>query len=162
MIFDIKLLISYEYANPAVGGRHLVRMVPMTLETGQTLLSSSLQIKPLPHERLDRTDFFGNQVTEFGFRGAHESVTVSLQARVARDDQARPVRNSVDLAAMAGELEKSRDVRPHSPLHFLAPSPRVPRDAAMTDFARAHMRPGLHRGRDGVGHRTGPVRPYAL
>ena len=143
MIFDIKLHIAYEYANPAVGGRHLVCVMPLAQGAGQTVQRATLQVEPAPQERLDRLDFFGNAVTEFSFRGPHDSVVLTMQARVTRTAVSAPVAESIMLAEVSAELALCRDVGPNAPLHFLSPSLRVPRDAAMTAFARAQLRPGM-------------------
>lgn len=85
MDFEIKLRIAYQYANPAVGGRHVACVMPLALGAGQTVQSATLTIEPAPQERVDRLDFFGNRVTEFSFRGPHDSVTLTMRARVTRD-----------------------------------------------------------------------------
>lgn len=143
MIFDIKLRIAYEYANPAVGGRHVVCVMPLAFGTGQTVHCAALQIEPAPQERVDRVDFFGNRVTEFSFRGPHDSVTLTMRARVARDDVAVPIDASVSLAGLLAQLAGYRDIGPAAPLHFLSQSLRVPRDGAMTAFASAQLRPDM-------------------
>lgn len=143
MIFDIKLQIAYEYANPAVGGRHVVCVMPLGLTAGQSVQSAQLTIDPIPQERLDRVDFFGNAVTEFSFRGPHDSVSLTMRARVMRDGPVPSVASAVPLDALARELAQCRDVGPNAPMHFMAPSSRVPIDPAMTAFATALVRPGL-------------------
>ena len=143
MIFDIKLRIAYEYANPAVGGRHVACVMPLALAAGQTVKAATLVIEPAPQERVDRVDFFGNRVTEFSFRGPHDSVSLTMRARVMRDPAPRPVAGSLQLADLPEALTRCRDVGPDAPLHFLSPSLRVPRDGAMTAFARAQLRPEM-------------------
>ena len=62
MIYDIVLRISYTYANPAAGGRHLARLMPADLPGEQRLIAGQLGISPDPSERTDRSDFFGNRL----------------------------------------------------------------------------------------------------
>ena len=143
MDFDIKLRIAYQYANPAVGGRHLACMMPLASGGGQTVQNATLSIEPAPQERVDRVDFFGNRVTEFSFRGPHDRVILTMRARVTRDSVARPVIGALPLADLPHALAQCRDVGPDAPLHFLSPSLRVPRDGAMTAFARAQLRPEM-------------------
>lgn len=143
MIYDIKLRIAYEYANAAVGGRHVVCVMPLATAQGQTVQTATLQIEPAPQERVDRVDFFGNRVTEFSFRGPHDSVSFTMRARVTREDLAPRIAASIPLSDLSHELAQCRDVGPDAPLHFLSPSLRVPRDPAMAAFARAHVKPDM-------------------
>ena len=143
MIYDIKLLIATEYANPAVGGRHVMCLRPLDLGAGQTVQNASLQIEPTPQERVDRRDFFGNHLTECAFRGPHDSVTLTLRARVMRRDVPLNLEASESLLALPQALMRCRDMGAASPLHFLSASLRVPSDAEMTDFARAAVQPGM-------------------
>lgn len=143
MDFEIKLRIAYQYANPAVGGRHVACVMPLALGAGQTVQSATLTIEPAPQERVDRLDFFGNRVTEFSFRGPHDSVTLTMRARVTRDAVPPAVVGSLRLADLSDALAQCRDVGPEAPLHFLSASLRVPRDRAMTDFARTLVRPEM-------------------
>ena len=50
---------------------------------------------------------------------------------------------SPTLAGLFAELVDVRDLGPESPVHYLAPSPLVPGNAAMTAFGRAQLRPGM-------------------
>ncbi len=143
MIFEIKLRIAYEYANPAVGGRHVVCVMPLSVGAAQTVQKATLQIEPVPQERIDRLDFFGNQVTEFSFRGPHDSVILTLRARVARTAVVQSLAGAAGMPQLRAELADSCDVGPDAPLHFVSPSHRVPHDAAMTAFALAHAQPDL-------------------
>ncbi len=141
MIYDIKLRITYDYASPAVNGRHLACVMPME-GGGQRVIAGLLSLAPQPEERVDRSDFFGNPVTEFALRAPHEGVALTLQARVERLAPA-PAGPSLPLAALPEALSRTADLSPGSPLHFLSPSVRVPRHAGMAAFARAALHPGL-------------------
>lgn len=143
MIYDIVLRITYDYTSPAVGGRHLVRMTPMDIPGTQRLVAGLLDITPRPAERFDRTDFFGNTAVEFTFRAPHKSIALKVQARVDRLDGGGVPTFSCALSALPGDLARCRDLGPDSPLHFVAPSDRVPPDAAMTAYARAAVQPGM-------------------
>lgn len=143
MKYQIKLRISHDYANPAAGGRHVVCVVPRNLEGLQRCAQAGLTITPRPHERVDWQDFFGNHLTEFAFRGSHAGVAVTLEAKVERTAPEPVLRPSAVLNDLPAELALCRELGPQSPLHFVQPSVRVPRDAAMTAFARAHLRPGM-------------------
>lgn len=142
MIYDIKLQIAYEYANPAVGGRHVVCVMPLDMP-GQRVMASLLDITPRPEERLDRVDFFGNRITEFSFRGPHDSVAFTMKARIERLITPSLPANAIPLPDMPAALAAHRDLGPNSPLHFLSPSVRVPRDRAITAFALGALHPDI-------------------
>jgi transglutaminase-like putative cysteine protease len=88
MEYNIKLSIAYDYESPAVGGRHLVCLMPLDRAEGQSVAHAALKIEPSPAERLDRRDFFGNQITEFAFRGAQTRIALHMTARVTRSPAA--------------------------------------------------------------------------
>jgi transglutaminase-like putative cysteine protease len=74
MLYDIGLHITQNYNSPAVGARQVVRIVPPTLPGEQDVIVSSLSVDPIPDERRDRTDFFGNGVVEVAYNGAQEHI----------------------------------------------------------------------------------------
>ncbi len=142
MIYDIRLSIAYAYATPAAGGRHVLCMMPKDDAT-QRLLAGLIEIEPKPDERGDHVDFFGNRITEFSYRSAHDSVSVTLKARVDRVAQGRAGGPSVALHTLPQVMQSHTGLGPDSPLHYIAPSGRVPRDAEMTRFVKALIRPDM-------------------
>lgn len=143
MIYDIKLVIDYDYANAATGGRHLACLLPLSHDADQRLISGALTITPVPEERTDRRDFFGNSITEFSFRGAHSGIAVMLSARVERFEPLPGPADATRLADLPAALSQIHSLAPDSPLHFLSASPRVPPTAEITAFARARVRPDM-------------------
>ena len=143
MLYDIRLSITYTYPGSAVGGRHLVRVMPLEVAGAQRLIAGLLDITPRPEEREDGTDFFGNATSSFAFRGAHKTVGFRVQARVERLGIDPDLQLSLPLSALATALNDHAELGPASPLHFLAASVRVPPDAALTRYARAALRPGM-------------------
>jgi transglutaminase-like putative cysteine protease len=138
MIYDVTLRIVHRFSSPATGGRHLARLMPADLPGEQRLIAGHLDIRPAPAERTDRDDFFGNRATEFAFRGSTDEVTLHLQARI--DRHARPASGaSTALSMLATEISAVQMLDPRSPLHFLAPSPLVPRDATVAAYATETM-----------------------
>jgi transglutaminase-like putative cysteine protease len=138
MIYDVTLRIVHRFSSPATGGRHLARLMPADLPGEQRLIAGHLDIRPPPAERTDRDDFFGNRATEFAFRGSTDEVTLHLQARI--DRHAQPATGaSTALPMLATEISAVQTLDPGSPLHFLAPSPLVPRDATVAAYAMATL-----------------------
>ena len=151
MIYDITLRLSYAYARQATGGRHLVRLLPPDLPN-QRLIAGKLTIHPQPDHRFDSTDFFANPLTEFAFANPYRTLTLKMHARVDRGlphqplpgpVAANPTRAETLLADLPAALAALTTLHPTSPLHFTAPSPRAPSDAAMAQYAHALLTPGM-------------------
>lgn len=134
MIYDVILHIQYDFTHPANAGRHLARLVPADLPGEQRLVAAHLDILPRPDERTDRADFFGNRATDFGFRGAVEGVALHLHARVDRLGPG-PHGAPSDRARLAAEIDACQSLAPDAPAHFLAASPMVPADPAVSAYA---------------------------
>ncbi len=143
MIYDIRLIIATDYAGAASTGRHLVCVMPRDLGPEQRLVAGLLNLHPVPDQRHDRTDFFGNALVEFALHTPHKGVEVSVQARVARMVSQAPIIEALPLATLPYALAGCRDMGPDSPVHFCAASARVPRDAAMTRYALSLVKPGM-------------------
>jgi transglutaminase-like putative cysteine protease len=141
VLYDIKLTATSSYARSAAGGRHLLRLMPSGNATDrQRLISSALDIQPTPRERLEATDFFGNQTTEIIFGNSHDEAEFTVRARVAR--RAQPIGTDVSpkLEALPGELDMMRGLDALSPWHFIGTSPMIAPSAAIAAYARAAMR----------------------
>ena len=83
MLYDIRLDLHYDYAAAAGGGRHHVRVTPQTIAGVQRVIASSLSFSPMPTERSDFPDFFGNAVTSIAYRGCYETLDMRMSARVS-------------------------------------------------------------------------------
>lgn len=143
MIYDIRLKISYDYARAAVHARHVACLMPLDVVGVQRLVAGLVTISPMPDESLDRTDFFGNHITEFAIRAPHRDIAVSLQARVERYAPQALAEQSTKLADLPEALAGCVDMGPNSPRHFIAASPRAPLDAQMAAFAQAVVAPSM-------------------
>jgi len=142
MRYDISLTIEYKYQSAASFGRHLLRLMPLTLPDEQRLVSGLITTTPEPDERLDRVDFFGNPCTEVGHNAPHKTLGFHLTARVER--MVRPPDGpSVPMAGMTGALREMRDLGPDAPHHYLGLSPRIGRDASRAAYARDTVLHGM-------------------
>jgi len=142
VIYDIKLVLGYDYASPAGAGRHLLRVMPLEIAGQQRLVAGLVSIEPRPEERQDSRDFFGNHLVEFACRAAHDSLDLVMQARVDRHVTLLAEDRSTAFARLGADLAECVDLGPGSPLHMVAASPRVPLEAPTTRFARALVKPG--------------------
>lgn len=152
--YDITARIRYDYSPPAVAGRNLLRLMPADLPGRQRLVAGQIAVSPAPAERHDRADFWGNRVTEIAFRSPAATAAFTLRARVERQDDGSRPDLSPPLALLAGDIAAAATLAPHSPHHFLAPSPRIPASEAITAFARtaAGRARTVRRAVESVGH----------
>lgn len=143
MLYDIRLRITYSYDRPAVGGRHLLRLMPADLPGEQRRITAALTVDPEPAERSALVDFFGNEAIEVVFRDVHDEIEFSVVARIERMAEPPGFDISPGLDRLAEEIAEYRGIEPTSPLHFLGPSPRAGLTPEITAYARAQIRPGM-------------------
>ena len=139
--YDISLRIRYDYTTPAAGGRHLVRLLPITRAGSQRLVAGHIDIGPDLNERTESVDFFGNHTVAFALTGHHDHISLKLTARVDRAAQP-PAGRSVGIMDLGPALASVRALDGLSPLHFRAASPRVPLNDTITDYGRSLVVPG--------------------
>ena len=143
MKYDVTTAITYACDFASDRTRSHLRLVPLGRDGQQIVPASILTIDPLPHERRDRVDYFGNLMTAFAYHEPVQSFSVTLRARVIRQAGSLDLDLSPELRLLPREFADLRGLDPHSPLHFRAASPRVPVSAAMTEFAGKALRPGM-------------------
>ena len=140
MLYDVRLALKYDYEAPVQGGRHLIRVAPVSIAGVQRVIAAGLSFDPKPQRKSTFTDFFGNSVTTISYHAPHDHLTIRLTARVQVEDTQPPADLSPNLAALRQEIARTWSVAPDSPHHFLAASPRaplVPEISAYADTAAA-------------------------
>lgn len=135
MKYDVRLDLEYVYQPPVAAGRHLVRVLPLTVAGVQRVVASSIVFDPNPFERTDGRDFFGNAVVSVAYRELHARLKVGMSARVVVDAASSMLDVSPDLATLRRELNGVKSLAPDSPHHFTVASPRVGLDDAITAYA---------------------------
>ena len=65
----------YDYAAPVSPALHLAHLMPLA-DAAQQVVSSDLTIEPVPDERRDETDVFGNRRSSFAVIVPHRRLTV--------------------------------------------------------------------------------------
>ncbi|TYC52152.1 transglutaminase family protein [Rhodobacterales bacterium] len=143
MLYDVALEITYEYASPANAGRHALRLMPATIVGEQRLIHGQVHLVPGPSERLDRSDFFRNAVTDVAYRKSHSELSFRLNARIDRTAVPEAFDVSPSLSGMARELSSIQSLRPDEPVHFLAASPRLTLDPAFAVYAEEWIHPTM-------------------
>jgi transglutaminase-like putative cysteine protease len=143
MLYDISLHIAQRYDSPAIGARQVARLVPPTVPGEQEVIAAVLDIDPVPDERRDRRDFFGNGVVELAYRGAQESIEFKMTARVRRFGFEPSLLPSPSITALPAAIAKIRSLAPEAPHHFLPVSPSLPLVPAIAAYAREVLPPDI-------------------
>jgi transglutaminase-like putative cysteine protease len=135
MLYDVRLELSYDYDATVHGGRHLIRVAPMTIPGVQRVVAAGLSFEPRPQRESTFTDFFGNSVTTLTYQTPHDHLAIRLTARVQVEDLHPPADLSSSRAGLRQEIARYWSVEHDSPHHFLAASPRVQLVPAITEYA---------------------------
>jgi transglutaminase-like putative cysteine protease len=142
MIYDVRQTTTYVYETAVTRARHVLRLLPVA-RPGQHVTAAMLDIDPVPASRREAADFFRNWTIVTEIEEPHETLTVTLAARVTVapaepvDAEASPPWESVHAEACA-----SADIGPDSPVHYVHPSRQVALDPAIRDYVRASFPPG--------------------
>jgi transglutaminase-like putative cysteine protease len=135
MIYEVRQETRYAYTVSVPYSSHVARLLPVDRK-GQTVRQAKLLIAPMPSERQETTDFFGNRICHFALDRPHDELVVRLEAEV------EVVPGEPYLAALTPPAEEVRtlaaacsDPGAGSPVHGLFASPSVPLDAAITGYA---------------------------
>lgn len=136
MLYDVRLDLHYDYDYPVRGDRHLIRVMPVSLPHVQRVIAASLTFAPRPSHEVTFSDFFDNLVTAIAFDASHDHLDVRLSARVNVEERRAQADHSPPLETLRQEIGRIWSVRPGSPHHYLAASPRVMIDPAITAYAK--------------------------
>jgi transglutaminase-like putative cysteine protease len=141
VIYDVRQTTTYAYASKVAYAHHVLRLTPIN-RNGQRVHAVALEISPVPVERREGADFFGNHVTWIGLEEQHDRLSIKVAARVAVEAPvallplATPAWEEVRAAVMT-----TSDVGPNSPAHFLFPSRQVALDGEITNYVRESFPP---------------------
>ncbi|WP_295531219.1 transglutaminase family protein [uncultured Thioclava sp.] len=143
MRYELKLKLKYAYDAPSDHARNMLRLLPGDIEGVQVVRARLLQFDPVPSERHDSCDFFGNAVTSVAWHLPLAEIEVTLEAKVDRLAASSAFDLSCSLGELREELAQQRDLGPMSPHHFMGASHRAAPDPDMTAFARSLISPGM-------------------
>ncbi len=143
MLYDINLVVTHAYDQPAQAGRHALRLLPRDLPGAQRCITTLLDIAPRPDERGQRVDFFGNSVVDILLADAHEAIEMRLRARVERLERPMPADASPGPEKLAAEIAATLSLAPDSPHHFLGASSRIRPKPPFAAYAREQVSEGM-------------------
>lgn len=132
----------YAYAAPVSLAHHRAHLRPLE-DAGQRLLGFALEIAPVPGQRRDGQDAFGNGVCHFSLLAPHETLVVRASSRV----RVRPRFAALEPAAgprcgeLAGRLRYVARAPFEPALEFTLPSPYVPRLELLRHYGQRSLAP---------------------
>ena len=142
MIYDIRQTTTYDYASKVAYAHHVLHLMPIN-RTRQRVHAAALEIFPVPVERREGFDFFGNHVTWIGLEEAHDSLSIKVAARVAVEAPVDPAPlKTPPWEEVRAAVMLTSDIGATSPAHFLFPSRLVSLDPEIADYVRKSFRPG--------------------
>ena len=142
MIYDVSHITVYSYEASVASTRCALRLIPREA-SGQKLLRGTINILPEPDIISERTDFFGNQITDVLVRKPHSKLCIELAALVEVSrleppylSQTLPWESAARAALAVSSLSNA------APVHWLYPSRYVRLHQEITDYARISFSPG--------------------
>jgi transglutaminase-like putative cysteine protease len=141
MIYDIRQTTTYDYASKVTYAHHVLHLIPIN-RTRQRVHAAALEIFPVPVERREGFDFFGNHVTWIGFEEPHDSLAIKLAARVAVEAPVDPAPfETPPWEEVRAAVMMTSDIGATSPAHFLFPSRQVSLDPEIAEYVRKSFLP---------------------
>ncbi len=137
MLYQVRHLTRYRYAEPVSGSQHELHLVPRE-SSRQRRLSCRLDIVPVPLVYRERTDYFGNPATYVAIATPHSELTVVAESlvEVAESPTPRPQDDvpweaAAEIAGAAASELHAQEMALPSP--FVGEMPSL-RDYAMPSF----------------------------
>ncbi|MCA0042250.1 transglutaminase family protein [Celeribacter litoreus] len=143
MLYDLGLTITYSYASPSDRARTILRLLPANVPGVQTVRQRLLEIMPLPEERRDGRDFFGNETSMVAWHSPISELSLKVTAQVERFEPAPLFDFSPPLEQLPQELAGLQSLDPEAPHHFRCASPRVSTFDEITAYAKECLTDGV-------------------
>jgi len=146
--YRIRHLTAYRYTGRIDLCHSMAHLTPREDGGRQEVLASRVDIAPLPHFQVQRSDYFGNETRYFEIQGSHDSLEVVSTLTVVKRAEALPTAHS----GLAWDDESNRPVAGDCDGQgrfvgdFLLPSAACP----FVDSLDAFLAPSLQPGRDGL------------
>ena len=141
MIYDVRQTTSYSYASKVAYAHHVLRLTPIN-RTRQRVHAAALEVDPVPVQRREGRDFFGNHLTWIKLDQPHDKLTIRVIARVTVEGIAADAVETPAWEKLRGAVFTTRDIGPSSPAHFLFASRQVSLDPEIRAYARESFPPG--------------------
>ncbi len=142
MRYSVSHRSSFRYTSPVALSHQHLHLRPRSTPH-QTVLTSDLKIRPLPVVMQERTDFFGNGVTDLTVQEPHDRLDVraSSQVEVTAPHPGDPAA-SPPWEEVARTIGDAVDAETRDALQFTFQSPHVRIGDSVEALARAVLTPG--------------------
>jgi transglutaminase-like putative cysteine protease len=141
MIYDVRQTTSYSYASKVAYAHHVLRLTPID-RARQRVQAAALDILPVPVERREGRDFFGNRLTWIDLAEPHDRLVIKVAARIVVESLAEPAPDETPAwEDVRNEVFAATDIGATSPAHFVFASRQVSLDPEIRDYARASFSP---------------------
>lgn len=135
MIYDVRQATIYHYNSAVTDAHHVLRLTPID-RPGQRVHAAALDVAPVPIERREGRDFFGNRITWIKLDQQHDELTVRVAARIAVERSAAPEPAETPAwEEVRAAAATSSDFSARAPAHFLFPSRLVSLDPEIRAYA---------------------------
>jgi transglutaminase-like putative cysteine protease len=141
--YQVAHATKYEYSGKVSVSYGRAHLLPRSGD-GQVVVSSAVQVHPVPDELRSHVDFFGNQSTFYSVRTAHRMLRVTATSKV-RVERRAPT--AADLDGQSWELARERAAADPEARMFTLRSPLVPTDPDVLDDVRQYAAPTFTSGR---------------
>lgn len=141
MLYQVTHTTHFRYEQPVAISYQLLHVTPRSFDR-QTVLSSRLSVDPIPASLNQRTDYFGNAVTDVFIQERHQELTIENHAEVdVNADQEILLDLSPPWELVAQSMKAPLDDDSRGASKFCFPSPRVAMDCT-AQYARESFTPG--------------------
>ncbi|MCH8140934.1 MAG: transglutaminase family protein [Proteobacteria bacterium] len=141
MRYQVSHTTRFRYEQPVATSYQLLHLTPRSFDK-QQVLSSKLSVEPIPVSLQQRTDYFGNAVTDIVIQERHEELIITNQAQVdVNADQEILLDLSPPWESIAESMHIPLDNDTRDASKFCFPSPRISLEA-VPDFARVSFTQG--------------------
>ena len=142
MNYRIRPQTRYQYSEPTAVSYNEVRLSPRTL-AAQILISKTIAVDPMPTERRERVDYFGNPIWVFSINQPHTALTVTVESHVRIQNHSA----SIDLSrsptweAALDQLRTTADPETISATEFCMDSPLIKAAPQLNTYAGPSFTP---------------------
>ncbi len=134
---------DYRYADEVEASYGHAHLLPRE-HAHQRIEATDLTIEPVPGDRRDRLDFFGNRATYFSIHDPHRRLTVTSTSIVEVDDPGAAAAPALPLAweDAAARTREAADAAGIEARGFVLDSPLVQASAQLREYAGPSFAPG--------------------
>jgi transglutaminase-like putative cysteine protease len=141
LIYQIRHKTTYAYEAEVTFARCVLRLTPRTSAT-QTVMETSLCVRPEPTVAFERMGPFGELATTVVIETPHRTLIIEANARVEVNSAPSRLAFADPWEGVRAQALRAADLGREGPASFIYPSARAPLTPAITEYARLSFPPG--------------------